>query len=440
MSKKEENNENKKVYKNHDFDFKGYMKIKIKVCVVLLVILFALAGVGTIYLRHIGYKDVNLVSMILEDMFSGGESTDTKEIEGDEGGYRPGESKDSINLQRSTDIERNTPGNLPYENYDEAYENQNPQQPLDSASPFGYYYIAPRSEDELCFYFVGIFNKSDNVIAVDMNDLSQYDEDELYYLNTVVPNARYEGENASLEVNKYGEWVLTIGYSEYELLEPNSYVETADECLDEYNLDAYEAYLHGFYSCVDDNGREHYYVGINRFFDTEYLYFELYDTDYDCIGYKILGDDYSYPGSTIYNNIFDPTGDTIVIECLPYETNTIDITNGEGSEIYGLIPNYDIEDWYRPLNTGYANGLYNIKMKDGTTGTLTINSIFVNETQVGYRYIIETDTIRAEGVAGPQNPLGNVFVDNDVFIDFNNMEIFIPSLLGESSVGTIING
>lgn len=419
MSNKEENSENKKVYKNHNFDFKGYMKMRIKVCIVLLVILFALAGVGTIYLRHIGYKDVNLVSMILEDMFSGGKSTDTKEIEGDEGGYRP--------------------GNLPYENYDEAYENKNLQQPLDSSSPFGYYYIAPRSEDELCFYFVGIFNKSDNVILVDMNDMSQYDEDEYYYLNTVVPNARYEGENISLEVNKYGEWVLTVGYSEYELLEPNSYVETADEYLDEYNLNAYEAYLHGFYSCVDDNGREHYYVGINRFFDTEYLYFELYDTDYNRIGYKILGDDYSYSGSTIYNNIFDPTGDTIVIECLPYEVNTIDITNGEGSEIYGLIPNYDIEDWYRPLNIGYANGSYIIKMNDGTVGILSINSVFVNETQVGYRYIIKTDTARVEGIAGPQNPLGNIFIDNDVFIDLKDMEIFIPSLLGEKSGGVIIS-
>lgn len=435
-----ENNEDKKVYKNYGFDFKRYMKGRIKICIAIIVIIFALAAVGTIYLRCAGYGDINLVAMVAEGIFGGREYTPTEEIEGDEHGYRPGETKDNINLQTTTDVEKNTPGNLPYENYDEAYNNENAQQPLDSTSPFGYYYIAPRYEDELCFYFVAIFNKSDDVIYIRMDDRSQYDEDAEYYLNTVVPNARYEGEDASLEVNKYGEWVLTLDYTEYELLEPNSYVETSDEYLNDDDIDNYEAYLHGYYSCVDDNGKVYYHVGINKFFDSEYLYFELYDADYNFEGYKILGNDYSYPGATIYNNIFDPTGDSITIECIPYEITTIEISNGEVDDIYGLIPNYDIEDWYRPLNSGYANGSYEIKLEDGTTGTLSLSSIFVNESQLGYRYIIETDTIRTEGIAAPQTPYGNTLISNDTYIDLQSMEIAIPGLLGEKAFGTIIKG
>lgn len=355
---------------------------------------------------------------LMDAIIGKGDSMSVEEIEGDENGYRPGETEDSINFQTTTDVPKNTVGPLPYD------KEVVIQEPLDDDKPFGFYYVLPDEQKGINSYYSvtitkGTTSNGNSRASVDFVDLVT-NESKHFLLVDFENNNIYENDGSTTtllhDINDY--WTLRIKGRDYQLQEPNEYTYKYYEIDGDY----YRPFLKGVYEYVDDNGNCYGILGISQFYNSNAIVVNCYTEDFELYDTVILDSSaFSYEDTYLYADLY---GDSdMYIESTRYQMETVSIYDEE----YALRP-LSTYDLYDVNSMASLTGDYIVTFEDGTTGKLGVSCIDAEDQDdyYGYYYSIECDYVRAEGVASPQNDTGEVLVSADITIDFANMTISLP--------------
>lgn len=391
------------------------MEKRLLTLVAMVTIIMALTGCGL----NKQYADGETLSDKVKNvLLKGGDYMDSSEIEGDENGYRSGETGPS-----DTAV-----GSLPYD------KEVIIQEPINDDKPFGFYYVLPDEQKNITSYYSVTITKgsdSDGKSRAEVDFVDLVEGSAKHFLLVDYENNNFYENDATTttllhDVNDY--WTLRIKGRDYQLQEPNEYTYKYSEINDDY----YRPFLKGMYEYVDDNGNEYGIVGINQFYNSNAIVVNMYTSDFEFYDTMILDSSaFSYDDTYFYADLYG--GHDVYIESARYVMDIITI-NGDD---YGLRPlsTYDLYD----INSMAAlTGDYTVTFEDGTTAKLGISCIDAEDQEdyYGYYYSIESDTIRGEGVASPQNDTGELLISDDISIDFETMTIELPAGSDGQTLGT----